>query len=162
MTTANQTSRPILYLHGLGARPGGFKPRFLAEHGYDLVNPALPDDDFTAALTIAQQAYDENQPALILGSSRGGAVALNLESGDTPRLLIAPAWRRWGGASRTHRATIILHSPNDDLIPWEDSRALAEESGLPRGALVVVGRDHYITDDAALDALLAALAWMLG
>lgn len=152
----------MLYLHGLGARPGGFKPRFLAEHGYELINPALPDDDFAASIEIAQAAYDEGSPDLIVGSSRGGAVALNIATGETPQLLIAPAWRRWGKGTKTHRQTLILHSAHDELIPLDDSRRLAEQSGLPSGALIVVGCDHYMTDDEALGSLLAALAWLHG
>jgi hypothetical protein len=36
----------ILFLHGWTSVPGGRKPTFLKEQGHDVINPALPDDDF--------------------------------------------------------------------------------------------------------------------
>ena len=96
---------------------------------------------------------------MIVGSSRGGAVAVNIDRGATPLVLIAPAWRRWGSATTvqgTGRA-IILHSRGDAVIAIEDSQELVRSSGLPDSALVVVGADHNMTDAAALQALLEAI-----
>lgn len=39
----------ILSLHGWQSTPGGLKPTFLKDHGYEILNPKLPDDDFDAA-----------------------------------------------------------------------------------------------------------------
>ena len=36
----------ILFLHGWTSVPGGLKPSFLKEHGHEVLNPALPDEDF--------------------------------------------------------------------------------------------------------------------
>src|SRR3712207_467449 len=47
----------ILFLHGRGSVPGGVKPTFLAQHGHEVVNPALPDEDFAGAVAIAQAEY---------------------------------------------------------------------------------------------------------
>ena len=44
----------ILFLHGWQSTPGGLKPTFLRSHGHTVLNPALPDDDFDAAVAIAQ------------------------------------------------------------------------------------------------------------
>ena len=71
----------ILYLHGLYSRPGGRKPTFLRERGHEVINPGMPDDDFAASVRIAQHAYDAGSPEVVVGSSRGGAVAMNLETG---------------------------------------------------------------------------------
>ncbi len=38
----------ILFLHGWNSKPGGVKPTYLARHGHEVFNPALPDDDFAA------------------------------------------------------------------------------------------------------------------
>ena len=65
----------ILYLHGWATVPGGVKPAFLASQGNEILNPALPDDDFDAALATAQAEFDQHHPDVIVGSSRGGAVA---------------------------------------------------------------------------------------
>jgi hypothetical protein len=150
----------VLYLHGLHSRPGGVKATFLREQGHDLINPALPDDDFVTSIHIAQQALDEGRPDVIVGSSRGGAVALNIDAGTRPLVLIAPAWRRWGTAATiSPRArAIVLHSPADAVIPFDDSRTLVRASGLPDATLVAVGADHNMVDPPALEALLEAIS----
>jgi hypothetical protein len=43
-----------LFLHGWESTLGSMKPTYLKDHGDDLLNPALPDDDFDAAARIAQ------------------------------------------------------------------------------------------------------------
>ena len=40
---------------------------------HDVFNPALDDNDFDAAVRTAQPEYDQHQPDVIVGSSRGGA-----------------------------------------------------------------------------------------
>jgi pimeloyl-ACP methyl ester carboxylesterase len=143
----------ILFLHGYGARPGGLKPAYLQQQGHEVINPALGDEDFAASLRIAQQAFNDNHPEVVVGSSRGGAVAMNIETGDTPLVLLCPAWRRWGTAQRVKPQTLILHAREDETIPFADSVALAANSGLTDSALLVVGQDHRLADDEALAAL---------
>ena len=70
----------ILFLHGWTSVSGGRKPTFLKEHGHDVIKPALPDDDFDEAVRIAEAEYKQHQPDVIVGSSRGGAVAVNMET----------------------------------------------------------------------------------
>ena len=62
----------ILLLQGWQSIPGGVKPTFLARHGHTVFNPALPDEDFEAAVRIAQAEFDRHQPDGIVGSSRLG------------------------------------------------------------------------------------------
>ena len=88
----------ILFLHGWISVPGGVKPTYLTQHGHEVLNPKLPDDDFAAALTIAQAEFDQHLPDVIVGSSRGGALAMNLDCGDTPLVLLCPAWKEYGSA----------------------------------------------------------------
>ena len=85
----------ILFLHGWQSTLGGLKPTYLKEHGHEVLNPALPDDDFDAAVRTAQAEYDQHHPDVIVGSSRGGAVAMNIDTGDTPLVLLCPAWKLW-------------------------------------------------------------------
>jgi hypothetical protein len=47
----------ILYLHGWHSVPGGVKPSYLKSQGHQLIEPALPDDDFERAVRIAQQQF---------------------------------------------------------------------------------------------------------
>lgn len=84
--------------------------------------------DFDAAVRTAQAEYDRHRPAMIVGSSRGGAVAMNIDSGDTPLVLLCPAWRRREG----------------------------RYSGLPPSALIEVGTDHRLADPEPLAAMLRA------
>ena len=118
--------------------------------------PKLPDDDFTEAVRIAQAEYDRHRLDVVVGSSRGGAVAMNLASGDTPHVLLCPAWRRWGTARTVKRNTTILHSRADDVVPFADSEELVRNSNLPAAALVEVGNDHRLADPEPLAAMRRA------
>lgn len=64
----------ILFLHGWQSVPGGVKPTYLAQHGHEVINPKLPDDDMEEAVHIAQAEFDQHRPQVVVGSSRGGAV----------------------------------------------------------------------------------------
>ncbi|QSA97410.1 hypothetical protein [Methylococcus sp. EFPC2] len=147
----------ILYLHGWQSVPGGVKPGYLVEHGHELQQPALPADDFDEAVRIAQAELDSHHSDLVVGSSRGGAVAMNLSAGGRPLVLLCPAWKRWGVASTVEPGTLILHAPADDVIPYADSVELLKNSGLPDSSLISVGNDHRLADAESLRALLSAV-----
>ena len=147
----------ILFLDGLGSNPGGFKPTFLREQGFEVVYPVLPELDFEAAVAVARRAWSENAPDVIVGYSRGSAVAMALGV-DTPLILIAPAWRRrFDELPRLRGPAVILHSAGDDGVPLEGSQELVRHNGLPESALVVVGEDHTMIDADALRGLLDAV-----
>lgn len=146
----------ILFLHGWHSIVGGVKPTFLADRGHIVINPKLDNDDFEAALARAQQAFDRHRPDVVVGSSRGGAVAMNLDSGATPLVLLCPAWKRWGNVRIVKPGTVILHSRADDVIPFADSEELISRSGLPLSALVQVGEDHRLADADSLAAMAKA------
>jgi hypothetical protein len=145
-----------LFLHGWQSVPGGVKPTFLARHGHEVINPALPDEDFEEALRIAQAEYDRHRPDVIVGSSRGGAVAMNLDGGDTPLVLLCPAWKKYGMSRVVKKNTTILHSRADDVVPFADSEELVRTSSLPASALIEVGSDHRLADPEPLAAMLRA------
>lgn len=146
----------ILFLHGWNSVVGGVKPTFLAQQGHEVLNPALPDEDFNAALRVAQSEVDNHHPDVIVGSSRGGAVAMNLNAGGIPLVLLCPAWKNWGSAMTVKQGTVILHSEADDVIPIEHSRELLKRSGLPEAALKIIGTDHRLADPEPLAAMLGA------
>jgi len=143
----------ILFLHGWHSVPGGVKPTFLKEHGHEVINPVLDDDDFDAALATAQAEFDRHHPEVVVGSSRGGAVAMNINSGTARLVLLCPAWKNWGTAKIVKPGTVILHSRADDVIPFADSEELAKNSG---AALIEVGTDHRLADQEPLEAMLKA------
>jgi hypothetical protein len=62
----------ILFLHGWNSTPGGLKPTFLAHHGHEVLNPALPDKDFDEAVRIAQREFDRRHPDVVVGCSQAG------------------------------------------------------------------------------------------
>ena len=81
---------------------------------------------------------------------------MGLDSGDTPLVLLCPAWRRWGTARAVKQNTTILHSRADNVVPFADSEELARSSGLPASALVEVGQDHRLAEPEPLAAMLEA------
>jgi len=147
----------ILFLHGWGSTPGGLKPTFLRDSGHEVLNPHLPDDDFEGSVCIAQAEFDRHHPDVVVGSSRGGAVAVNLDTGSTPLVLLCPAWKRWGTVTIVKPNTVILHSEADESVPFADSRELLKNSGLPASALIVMGTEHRLADPESLNALLKAV-----
>jgi hypothetical protein len=144
----------ILFLHGWHSVPGGVKPTYLKEHGHEVINPALDDDDFAAAVRAAQDAFDQHQPKVVVGSSRGGAIAMNINSGDAKLVLLCPAWKNWGSVKTVRSDTVILHSRVDKVIPFGDSEELALQSG---AKLIETGSDHRLADPEPLEAMLTAV-----
>jgi alpha-beta hydrolase superfamily lysophospholipase len=114
-------------------------------------------DDFDAGVRIAQGEYDQHHPDVVVGSSRGGAVAMNIDSGDTPLVLLCPAWKKWGTATTVKPNTVVLHSRADETVPFADSEELVKNSGLPSEALIVVGTEHRLADEESLEAMLKAV-----
>jgi len=55
----------ILFLHGWTSTPGGVKPTYLKNRGHTVLNPALPDEDFEAAVRIAQGEFSQHHPDVV-------------------------------------------------------------------------------------------------
>ena len=144
----------LLYLHGWNSMVGGVKPTSMRSHGHEVIEPELDHEDFEVALRTAQAAFDQHQPEVVVGSSRGGAVAMNLDSGPARLVLICPAWKKWGTAKSVKPGAVILHSRADDVVPFADSVELISMSQLPDTALIEVGKDHRLADAEPLEALL--------
>ncbi len=119
----------------------------------------LPDDDFDESVRIAEQQHKEHQPDVIVGSSRGGAVAVNMDSGDARLILLCPAWKNDGNgtADKAKAGTVILHSKDDATVPYTNSEELAQNSELDRGALIQIGTDHRLVDDKSLRVLFEVI-----
>jgi len=143
----------VLFLHGWHSVPGGVKPTFLKDHGHEVINPALDDDDFAIALATAQAEFDRHRPEVVVGSSRGGAIAMNMKTDDARIVLMCPAWRKYGTVKTVKPGTVILHSRADDVVPFGDSEELVRNS---RATLIEVGTDHRLADPEPLAAMLKA------
>lgn len=146
----------VLFLHGWHSVPGGVKPTHFVRNGHEVINPALSDDDFDAAVQLAQAEFDRHRPDVIVGSSRGGAIAMEIQSNHVPLVLLCPAWKRWGTVRVAKPNTTVLHSRNDEVIPFADSEDLITASGLPRTALIETGNDHRLADPGSLQTMLDA------
>ena len=178
----------ILYLHGLESSAQGRKATWLRER-YDVRCPELntksmihlrdealagrwtwdPSDPrmleaLQMPLKQALSAIEtEPKPDLIIGSSFGGALLLELiNSGrwSGPSLFLAQAGLRVTTRSvipKGHRA-ILVHGTADAVIPFSDSEALSDDGRIP---LWPVDDDHMLrtiltngTLSRAIDALL--------
>jgi hypothetical protein len=147
----------ILYLHGWNSVCGGVKPTSLAALGHEVIEPELSDEDFDEALRVAQAEWQRVSPDVVVGSSRGGALAMNLDAGEVPLVLLCPAWKRWGRAGTVKPGTRILHSREDEVVPFGDTLELLRDSGLDGSALIVTGENHRLFDPASLSAMAAAV-----
>jgi alpha-beta hydrolase superfamily lysophospholipase len=146
----------ILFLNGWRALPGGAKPTFLARHGHAVIAPTLSDDDFDEATRQAQAEFDRQKPEVVVGLSRGGTVAMNINIGQARLVLLCPGWKKWGTARSVKPGTIILHARADNVVPFSDSEELVRNSGLPDSALIEVGTDHFLSDPVSLARMLRA------
>ncbi len=146
----------ILFLHGWRSVVGGVKPTYLQDAGHEVLNPKLDDENFDLALKTAQEYFDRHRPDVVVGSSRGGAVAINLRNTKlSPIVLLCPAWRNWGSVKQVSVNCVILHSPADEVIPFVDSQQLIAQSGLPEETLIAIGDDHRLADENSL----AVMEW---
>ena len=153
----DNTPHRLLFLDGIGCNPDGFKPRFLRGLGYQVEAPLLPDLDFLQSVSIAERVLRETKPDVVIGYSRGGAVALAIDDQMVPRLLIAPALH-WVQHPVTLRGPVImLHSEGDDSLALDHMRGEMSRLGLLPSILRIVGDDHTMIDDAALAAIQTAL-----
>jgi alpha-beta hydrolase superfamily lysophospholipase len=152
----------ILFLHGWHSVVGGVKPTYLKDAGHEVINPALDDDDFEVAVQTAQAEFYKFKPDVVVGSSRGGAVAMNIDSKDTPLVLLCPAWKNWGTITKIKPNAVILHSRQDDVISLTDSEQLVVNSGLQPETLIEVGNDHRLADPEPLAKMLEACERIAG
>ena len=74
---------------------------------------------------------------------------------------MCPAWKKWGNATTVRPNTVILHSPDDDVVPFSDSEELVRNSGLPFETLIEVGTEHRLADEESLEAMLRAVGMVL-
>ena len=144
----------ILFLHGKEGTPEGTKPTTMRANGHWVIAPVLPKDDWALSLRRAYNCLDAFKPDVVVGSSRGGAIACALET-VAPKILIAPAYNSFHVKNPVvDETTIILHCADDDLVSYEDSCILEEAFGCN---LIACGEDHRMSDNDALNELLYAL-----
>lgn len=145
----------VLFLHGLHGSPQGRKVQLLRSAGHEVLAPSLVKESIAPALSAAHESVQTFQPDVIVGSSRGGALALSLpRSASAQMVLIAPAWVLYSPQPHLKPGTVILHSIHDAVIPFGESELLVKHFGASASVLRAVGVDHSMNDPAAADALL--------
>jgi predicted esterase YcpF (UPF0227 family) len=140
----------VLFLHGLEGTPNGTKVQYLKNAGIDVIAPKLPKSSWDESLDRALDALKNHDIGLIVGSSRGGALACDLDT-DVRKVLIAPAWRRFNVSPNVDASTIILHCAEDDMVDYSDSVELKNNY---HAALITIGQNHRMSDPDALACLL--------
>ena len=145
----------VLFLHGWFS-DGIYKSTTLTLMGYEVKTPSLSNWLFSMAVATAQTVCEKFDPDVIVGSSRGAAVALSLKT-DKPLVLLAPAWKQFGSVHTVRNPnSIVIHSPKDTWIPYEDSVILCSNS--PGLVLCSAGEDHRMNDLEATLALSNAIS----
>lgn len=142
----------ILFLHGLESQPGGKKATFLKENGHEVSNPALPKEPFNISVKIAEDVINYEKPDVVVGSSRGGAVAMAANTKDCKVILIAPAWKKFGVSGDLKPGTVVLHSESDDIVPFEDTQELfRNNTGLE---IIACEDNHRMSSEETLQKIL--------
>ena len=121
--------------------------------GFEVHAPALDKNSWENSVLTAREYIEMVRPDAIIGSSRGGAVAI-AAGANLPLVLIAPAWGKycpWGTISSN---TIIFHSKKDDIVPYSDSELLSKTFGVK---LVEIGDDHRMNAPEVFEKLKCVL-----
>ena len=149
----------VLLLHGWFC-DAGRKEIFLRSLGFEVVKPKLSDWSFRRAVREAREAYEQCRPDVIVGSSRGGAVAMNFDSGGTPLVLMCPAFHHFGSVRQLENPAVVIHGAHDRWVKVSSSDELCRNSR--RATLLVVNDGHRLRTAEGRQALLQGLEMALG
>jgi len=144
----------VQFIHGLEGSPQGNKARLLARH-FETLTPAMDTRDFEACVALQADALASFRPEVLVGSSFGAAVAVELLQRGLWRgatLLLAQAALRRGARAELPPGVPIwlVHGIRDELIDIEDSRRLAA-AGSPQWVVL-----HEVDDDHPLHETVAS------
>jgi len=143
----------VLFCHGKEGNPDGTKALAIKEEFNNgiVVVPRLTnsycENDFAKDLVVVEALG--NGADVLIGSSRGGALVCQADV-DAPKILIAPAWKKFGVLPKLTKHDVILHCAGDDMVPYEDSVKLAELYGC---MLIECGENHRMSDPETLEII---------
>lgn len=148
----------VQLIHGLEGSPQGSKARLLARH-FDALTPAMDTSDRAACVEVQRRAIEAFHPDVLVGSSFGGAVAVDLlRAGhwSGPTLLLAQAAVHYDpDASLPEGVRVwIVHGLRDTLVDPEDSRKLARTGSPDLVRLIEVDDDHPLQETTSSGRLL--------
>lgn len=148
----------VQFIHGLEGSPQGSKARLFDEH-FNACTPEMPTQDFEASVQVQAEALESFAPEVVVGSSFGGAVAVELLKRGLwtgPTLLLAQAAFRYDpNASLPAGVPVwIVHGLGDTLIDVEESRRLAATGDASHVRLIEVDDDHPLHASVESGALI--------
>ena len=135
------------------------KAAYIRGLGFEVDCPRLPSWRLRAAIRIAREAHQRLRADVIVGASRGGAIALAIPD-DRPLVLLAPAWRIFRVRPNAEARGVVIHSPHDRFIPVDHSRELCRRC--PGLRLVIAGAEHRLNCPDGRAALRSALDDLIG
>jgi pimeloyl-ACP methyl ester carboxylesterase len=149
----------VHFIHGLESSPQSRKARVLAEH-FDALTPAMDTADFEGCVGLQARAIAARPPAVVIGSSFGGAVLAALAPRglwDGPCLFLCQAAvvRGLPLALPTTAPVRIIHGLDDDVVAPADSRRLAEANPRSNVQLSMVEDDHALHTSTSNGQLIA-------
>jgi alpha-beta hydrolase superfamily lysophospholipase len=155
----------VQFIHGLESSPQGAKAQLLARH-FTTCTPAMDTRDFAASVEVQATAVREFAPHVLVGSSYGGAIAVELLQRGLwhgPTLLLAQAALRRGQPAVLPQGVTVwlVHGSRDEIIDPEDSRVLARSGSSGRVRLIEVDDVHALhttVEDGRLVGWVEALA----
>lgn len=112
-----------------------------------VVAPSLPNGDFAESVRrVRQRAASQEKLDAVVGTSRGGAVAIAAGL-DAPLILRAPAWDKFGppGVPKLPWGTVVIHGRDDVTIPFTDSLVLRDHN--PGLHVIEADGGHPHSDD---------------
>lgn len=138
----------VQFVHGLESGPGAAKAMYLDKR-FDTITKQMDASDFEGSVLVQAEEIAAQEPDVLVGSSFGGAVVLALLQRGLflgPSLLLAPAWRKFGVEGRIPPGlrVLVVHGTRDEVVPIEDSRALARTGNGKSVALVEVDDEHRL------------------
>jgi predicted esterase len=155
----------VQFIHGLQSNAQGAKAQHLARY-FDTRTPTMDTTDFAASTAVQAAALREFAPHVLVGSSYGGAIAVELLQRGLwrgPTLLLAhAALRRGQPAQLPEDVTVwLVHGTRDPIIDVEDSRVLARAGTPGRVRLFEIDDVHALhttVEDGRLVGWVEALA----
>lgn len=136
----------VQFAHGLEGSPQGAKARLFAQH-FEACTPAMDTRDLEACIALHTQELERFRPDVLVGSSFGGAVVVELLRRGRfagPALLLAQAALRSDPAARLPEGVRVwlVHGLRDTLVDPEESRRLADTGSPGLVRLIEVDDDH--------------------
>lgn len=139
----------VQFAHGLESSPQGSKARLLAAH-FEARTPTMNTRDFDSCVAVHAQALKDHPPDVLIGSSFGGAVVVELLARGLwrgPTLLLAQAALHYNAHAQLPKGVrvTLVHARQDDVVPVEQSRALARTGSPELVQLIECDDDHALT-----------------